>query len=134
MSDPPARRVARGQATVEVALALPVLAVACLLVLQLALVARAQLLVNHAAREAARAVAVDGRAGAATRAARSSPGLDRGRLRVVTSARGAPGTTVRATIRYRVRTDVALVGPLLGDPELTASVAMRVEGDDQVGP
>ncbi len=114
-----------GQATVEFALALPVVLVALLLVLQLALVARAQLLVVHAAREGARAAAVDG-PGAAAGAARRTPGLDPGRIEVGTAG-GAPGSPVTVTVRYQVPTDVALVGALLGEPTLRASVTMRVE-------
>lgn len=124
----------RGQATVEVALALPVLVVALLLVVQVALVARSQILVVHAAREGARVAAVDGRPGAATRASRSTPGLRTDRIRVSTSARGEVGSTVRVTVRYRAPTEVPLVGVLLGDPELEASVAMRVEGTGPDGP
>ena len=47
-----------GQATVELALCLPVVVIALLAVLQVAVVARDHVLVAHAAREAARAVAV----------------------------------------------------------------------------
>ncbi|MGH9185287.1 MAG: TadE family protein, partial [Acidimicrobiales bacterium] len=46
---------ARGQATVELALVLPFVALVLLAVAQTALVVRAQVLVTHAAREAARA-------------------------------------------------------------------------------
>jgi len=126
------RRVGRGgeaggQATVELALCLPVVVLALLLVVQLALVARAQILVVHAAREGARTVAVDPRPGAAARAAKATPGLDPTRLRLTTTARGEPGSTVRATARYRAPTDVPLVGALVGDVTLTATVAARVE-------
>ena len=47
-----------GQATVEFALVLPLLAVLLLAVVQVGLVVRDQVLLTHAAREAARAVAV----------------------------------------------------------------------------
>jgi len=134
MSRQRSRGSERGQATVEVALALPVLVLALLLVVQVALIARAQILVVHAAREAARATAVDGRQGAAERAARATPGLRPARLAVSASARGDPGTTVRVTVRYVAPTDVPLVGAVLGDPELEASVAMRVEGAGPNGP
>ncbi len=118
----------------EVALALPVLAIALLLVVQVALVARAQILVVHAAREGARAAAVDDRAGAVGRAARATPGLRPSRLRVASSERAGTGTTVRVTVRYSAPTEVPLVGLLVGDPELSASVAMRVEGSADEGP
>src|SRR5687767_8032990 len=48
-------RASRGQATVELAVSLPFVVAALLLVLQVGLVVRAQVLVVHAAREAARA-------------------------------------------------------------------------------
>ncbi|HEY4378608.1 MAG TPA: TadE/TadG family type IV pilus assembly protein [Acidimicrobiales bacterium] len=117
----------RGQATVELALALPVVVVLLLLVLQVGLVARDQLLVAHAAREAARAAAVDARPGAATTAARHSGPLDPGRLTVATSGRDGPGSVVVVDVDYRAPTDVPLVGPLVRDVDLHARVAMRVE-------
>ena len=48
----------RGQATVELALALPLVCLLLLAVLQVAVVARDRLAVEHAARAAARAAAV----------------------------------------------------------------------------
>jgi len=121
-------REARGQATVELALALPVVVLALLLCIQVALVAQAQVLVVDAAREGARAEAV--RAGAAAEAALATPGLDQDRMSV--SAVGGGAGTVRVIVRYRARTDVPLVGPLLGEPVLTSTVVMRSEdeGDD----
>ena len=122
-----ARCSSRGQATVELVLALPVVVLALLLVIQVGLIARAQVLVVDAAREGARAAAVDGPAAAAPAAART-PGLRAERIRVDTEQ--LPGTTgdlVRVHVRYRAPTDVPLVGVLLGDPELTADVTMRRE-------
>ena len=121
---------AGGQATVELALALPVVALALLLVVQVALVARAQILVVHAAREGARAAAVDPKPGAAARAAQSSPGLHPAGVRVVSSPRGPSGSIIRVTVHYRARTDVPLVGLLVGDVNVEATVAMRVEDPD----
>lgn len=121
------RRVdrAQGQATVELALALPVLVMALLLVVQVGLVVRAQILVVHAAREGARAAAVGSAPGPA---AATTPGLDPARLSVSAAGGGGPGSTVTVTVRYRAETSVPLVGGLLGDPDLQASVSMRVEG------
>ncbi|MDQ2826983.1 MAG: pilus assembly protein [Actinomycetota bacterium] len=123
-----ARRGSRqqGQASVELVLALPVVVLALLLVVQLALVVRAQILVVNAAREGARAAAVHT---SADGAARNTPGLRSDRV-TVSSSGGSPGQTVLVTVRYRVPTDVALIGPLLGDPELHATVAMRIEDVD----
>lgn len=117
----------QGQATVELVLVLPVVVLALLLVIQVGLIARAQVVVVNAAREGARAAAVDG-PGAARPAAVRSPGIDDGRAAVATSTE--PGETadlIRVTVRYRVPTDVPLAGPLVGDPTLTAEVVMRAE-------
>jgi hypothetical protein len=108
----------RGQATVELALCLPVVAVALLLVVQVGLVAHDQVLVVHAAREAARAAAV------------GAPlpvldGLDPARSDVVVE-RGGEGR-VRVRVRYRSPTAVPIVGPLVPDAFLTAETTMRDE-------
>ena len=122
-----ARTDASGQATVELALLLPVILMLLLAVLQVGLVARDQVLVANAAREAARAVAVDSRPGAALEAARRSGPLNPDDLRVEVGARGDVGSTVRVVVRYRSVTDVPLVGPLVGDVDLQADATMRVE-------
>ncbi len=111
----------------ELALVLPVVALLALAVVQVALVARDQVLVIHAAREAARSAAVDGGHRAAERAAVSGSGLDPDRLRVEVGHRGPPGTLVQVRVRYRAPTQVPLVGPLVGEVRLGATAAMRVE-------
>ncbi|MEZ5137243.1 MAG: TadE/TadG family type IV pilus assembly protein [Acidimicrobiales bacterium] len=120
-------RSAAGQSTVELVLALPIVVLSLLLVLQVAIVARAQVLVVDAAREGARAAAVSGSVDDAVAAARATPGLGP-QLVDVDASIGPPGGDARVVVRYRVPTDVALVGPLVGDPVLTATVVMRVEG------
>ena len=117
----------RGQSTVELALTLPLAVVAALAVIQVALVVRDQVLTTHAAREAARAVAVDDRPGAAEAAAADGTGLPAGRLSVRVGPRGEAGSRVRVEVRYRAPTDVPLVGRFVGDVTLTASATMRVE-------
>lgn len=121
------RRVEGGQATVELALLLPVVVLLLLAVLQVALIARDVVLVTHAAREGARAAAVDPDPDAAARAARSTPGLDDGRLRVRTTGGHAEGDEVRVEVTYRTPTAVPLVGALLGDRTLRATTTMRTE-------
>ena len=116
-----------GQAAVELALVLPFVALLALAVVQVALVGRDAVLVVHAAREAARAAAVDDDAEAAADAAAATSGLARGRLDVMTDGRGGPGSRVRATVRYRAATDVPMIGALVGDVSLTAAASMRVE-------
>ncbi|MEO6987181.1 MAG: TadE/TadG family type IV pilus assembly protein [Aquihabitans sp.] len=127
MTDALRRRRQRGQATVEVALALPVVVCVLLAVVQVALVARSQILVTHAAREAARQIAVDPDQSRAAAVARSTPGLEPQRVLVEVGPRGPVGSTVAVTVTYRAPTDVPLVGALFGEPDLQATVAMRVE-------
>lgn len=117
----------RGQSSVEVALLLPFVALLLLAVVQVGLVARDQVLVVHAAREAARAAAVDAADGAARDAAASATDLSPARLSVEVSGRGEAGTRVEVAVRYRSETAVPLVGRLVGDVELTGRATMRVE-------
>lgn len=127
------RRLARrrgdgGQASAELALLLPVVALLLLAVLQVAVLARDAVLVTHAAREAARAAAVDPAPGAPRDAARAAGGLDPERMSISTSGRDGPGNRVQVEVRYRAPTDVPIVGALLGDRRISATVTMRVEG------
>lgn len=117
----------RGQATVELALVLPAVTLFALLVVQVALVARVQVLVTHAAREGARAAAVDSDPAVARRAAEAGAPLDPARLDVSVDRRPAAPGRVTVEIRYRAPTDVALVGPLVPDLVLTAAATMRIE-------
>jgi Flp pilus assembly protein TadG len=117
----------RGQATVELALGLPVVLLAVLLVVQVGLVVADQVRVVHAAREAARVAAVDARAAEARRAALAAAGLDPDRSSVRVLGRGPPGQQVRVVVTYRAPTVVPLAGPLLPDITLRARAAMRVE-------
>ena len=121
------RRREGGQATVEVALLLPLFALLLLAVVQVGLVVRDQVLVTHAAREAARAAAVDPRAEVAREGAEAAARLDPTRLAVELSGATDPGGRLTVTVLYRSPTDVPLVGRLLGDRPLTAEATMRVE-------
>ena len=116
-----------GQAAVELALALPLVALLLLAVVQLGFLVRDQVLVVHAAREAVRQAAVDPSTDAASRAASGSSGLARNRMRVAVSGRGAPGSHVQVTVTYRAPTDVPLVGAAIGDVQMHAAATMRVE-------
>lgn len=122
-----ARPADRGQSTVELALVLPVVVLLLLAVLQVGLVARDVVLVTHAAREAARAAAVEGRPGAAQRAAVASSGLDPGRLEVRVDMPPGQPPRARVTLVYRSATSVPLVGALLRDQILRSAATMRVE-------
>jgi hypothetical protein len=113
------------------ALLLPVVAVVALLVVQVALVVRAQILTIQAAREGARVAAVDRRASAVSDAA-VTPGLDPGALHVTTE-RVQAQRRVRVVVTYRVKTDVALIGPALPDLTVRAEATMRSEEPDPPG-
>ena len=114
-------RRSRGQATVELALAFPFVVAALLLVLQVGLVVRAQVLVVHAAREGARAAAVG-------EGPPPLDGLDPARTTVeLVGAGGPPGSRVTARVTYHLRTDVPLIGGFVPDLDLRGVATMRVE-------
>jgi Flp pilus assembly protein TadG len=125
---PPRRRVAdSGQSTVELALALPLLVLALLLVVQVGLVVREQVLVTSAAREAVRAAAtvgLDDRDAIEQAAFRAGP-LDPARLDVQVAP--APDRAVEVRVRYRARTDLPLIGALVPDVDLVDRAVMRQE-------
>lgn len=123
---PSSRRNEAGQAAVEVALVLPLLAILLLLVVQTALVVRDQVLVVHAAREAARAAAVDPSPAAARRAALAAASLDADRLVVRVEAHGA-GRPVAVTVSYRSVTIAPMIGLLVPDVVLEGRASMRRE-------
>ncbi len=116
-----------GQSAVELALVLPLVALVLLAVVQVGLLVRDQVLVVHAAREAARESAVEADPSAPRRVALAGSGLEGDRLDVGVSGRGGPGTHVRVEVEYRAPTRVPLIGAALGDVTLHASATMRVE-------
>ncbi|HEY5170348.1 MAG TPA: TadE family protein [Acidimicrobiia bacterium] len=112
-----------GQATVELALVLPLVFGLLVLVFQIALVARDEILVVHAVRDAAREATVTrdpARVAAAAR--RDLPGAA---VRIV--RRGGVGEPVEVAITYISRTDLPLIGALLPDVSLHGDSVMRVE-------
>lgn len=123
----PASRPDAGQASVELALLLPLVVLLLLAVLQVGLVAKDVVLVAHAAREAARAAATDPHPEAARRAAEASGGLRPGRLDVAVRGRSGAGSRVEVAVTYRIPTAVPLAGALVGDVPVTRTVTMRVE-------
>jgi Flp pilus assembly protein TadG len=122
-----------GQATVELALVLPLVVLFALAVIQVGVLVHDQLLVSAAAREAVRAAAVTGADAAPDGAARAAAGttghLDGGRLHVeVTREPGTAGQPlVRVRITYPAATVVPVVGALLPDVTLSAEAVMRSE-------
>ena len=123
MSTRPVRRTGQhGQASVELALALPLVCLLLLGVVQVAVVVRNQLAAVAAARIAVRAAAVSANpAGAAADAGQHSVSLP---VRITTSEAGGY-VTVRASIP--TPTDIPLIGLLLPDLEVTASATMSLE-------
>ena len=119
------RRGDGGQATVELALVLPLVCLLCLALVQVGLVVHAHLLVVQAAREGARAAAVDPHPAAAHVAVLRVTSLEADRLTVM--PRDGGGDMVTVEVRYRVSTDIPFVGALLGDVDLSASATMRRE-------
>lgn len=108
----------------EVALALPVLVLGLLLVVQAGTVVAGYVATVHAAREGARAVAVDGRPGVAEAAV---AGAGRRRCRTAVDRPASPGATLRVVVTCPLATDVAVVGPLVPTVTVRAEAAMRVE-------
>ncbi len=114
----------RGQSTVETALVLPVIVVLVLVVVQAGLVMRDRVLVVHAARAAARAVAVHPDA-ATARAALAD--VDEARCSVSVGGDLAPGGLASVTVRCRP-TSVPLVGRVVSGIRLEERLVARVEG------
>jgi len=115
----------RGQASVELALLLPLVALLLLLVVQIAVIARDQVLVQHAAREAARGAAVGPDPDSADRrAATAAGGLDGSRLDVRTSV--VDGRVI-VSVTFREPTDLPLIGLALPDVDLRAGATMQRE-------
>jgi Flp pilus assembly protein TadG len=114
----------QGQATVELALLLPLLAAVTLAVVQVGAVARDRVALTHVAREAAREAVVDPSAARVRAAAVAASSLDPSRLRVVVH----PGDLVEVVVTYRSPTSVPLVGALVGDVTFTERLVGRAEG------
>ena len=111
-----------GQASVEFALALPIVVVMALGLVLVGTAVRNELAVELAAREGARAAAVSGTpATAAANAANLAVSLPID----VATALGA--STVTVTVTYVDPVDVAILGSLIGPVTHTASATMALE-------
>lgn len=111
-----------GQATVEFALALPIVLIVMLGLTQVGVAIRNELAVELAAREGARAAAVSAApAGAASGAAQRVVDLP---IAVTTSV---TGERVSVTVSYVDPTDVPIIGRLLGPSTHTATATMANE-------
>jgi Flp pilus assembly protein TadG len=112
-----------GQATVELALSLPLLFMFLLGIVQLVVIVRDQLAVQLAAREAARASAV-----AISSSAVAQGTADRAvSLRPLIVATRVAIDTVTVTVSHVTRTDVPLIGALLPDITVNATATMALE-------
>jgi hypothetical protein len=113
----------QGQATVELALVLPLIFGMLALLFQIALVARDEIVVVHAARDAVREATVSRDPGLIAAAARRNlPGAT---VRIV--RRGRVGEPVEVSITYVSHTELPLVGALVPDLTLHSASVMSVE-------
>lgn len=115
------RRRDTGQATIEFALALPLVVMVLLGAAQVLVVAVHQLVLVHAARDAVRAASVSADPAAAARAAldRIEPGMSAD----VTTA----GDVVTVVVSARDPTDIPVIGVLVPDLTLEARASMTLE-------
>jgi Flp pilus assembly protein TadG len=117
----------RGQATVELALCLPAVAVVLALAFEAALVCADQVRLWHAAREAVRAASVDPAPSAAAAAARRSdlPGIA---VEVSPEpAHRVAGQPVSVAVSYAPALRVPVVGEVFSALRLRAEAHMRIE-------
>lgn len=109
------------------ALLLPVVVLVVLLVAQIGLVWRDQLLVVHAAREGARMSAVTSDPATIREAAIGAIDVDSGRLRVSVDRRDGPGGLTTVKVTMSPLSAAPLVGRALGGRSVSASTTMLVE-------
>lgn len=115
-----------GQATLELAFCLPIVLLILGAVIEIGLLAGDQVWVEHAAREAARAAAVDGDL-ADIKSAASAGGLEGLEIHVTPqSASRVQGEPVVVDVRYPRDAHVPLVGALFS-PRMSATAQMRIE-------
>ena len=121
-----------GQATVEAALALPIVLLALLLIVQVGIVVRDALALTQAAREGARVAAVTASDDDVIAAVRAAAGpLDADRIDILTSPAErdrSRGELVAVDLSYVERLSIPIVSRILSvDLPLKASSTMRLE-------
>jgi Flp pilus assembly protein TadG len=119
----------RGSAVVEFALVVPLLLLVALALVQVAVVGRDRVLVEHAARTGARLAAVDPDDHAVRAAVASAlPPLDASSATIAIERGGAFGDPVRVRVSYDVPVAMPLAGWLLPSAiGVAADVTMRQE-------
>src|SRR5262245_35183723 len=117
-------RCDRAQATAELALILPLLVLMALLVIQAGVLVRDQILVTHAAREGARAAALDPERTAVDKAVRAAGPLDPKRLSLQIRGRDGPGSRVTVSVSYAAPTGVPLLRNIVGQVTLHGEATM----------
>lgn len=119
----------RGQATVEMALVLPILIWLLIGLVDIARMANAYLIIQHASREAVR-LGITGASDTqiAQRALAQSTTLDRTRLTITVTPTGSrtTGSDVTVAIRYHYKV-LALMGIIGTDVPLATQLSARVE-------
>jgi Flp pilus assembly protein TadG len=129
MRTPPDPRSQRGTAAVEFALVLPLVLVVALALVQTGLLVRDRLLVEAAARAAARAAAVqEERSAIRSAALAAAPSLDESGVDLGVVRMGARGEPVTVSIRYLASVRVPFVEWLFGaSVVMTTSTTARQE-------
>jgi Flp pilus assembly protein TadG len=123
------RRGERGSAVVEFALVVPLVLVVALALVQVAVIGRDRLLLEHAARAGARTAAVDPSDDAVRASVLAAVGpLDPAEVRIEVRRELEIGRPVAVRVAYAVPVAVPLAGWLLpSSVELSAEVTMRQE-------
>lgn len=116
---------ARGSAVVEFALTIPLVLILVLGIVEVALVARSEIQLVHAAREGARQAATSPSTEDAAAAVRSSLGANGSRARI----RVSRPSTVGAPAKVAVSIPYRVAGPIFGGftVDLSATATMRTE-------
>ena len=121
----------RGQATLEAALAMPIVLLALLLIVQVGIVVRDALALAEAAREGARAMSVTASDDDARSAVRRAAGpLDAGRIGVAISSAQMRGDAATVDLSYVEELRIPIVSKILAlHLPLKAQATMRLERD-----
>lgn len=116
-------RTDNGQATVEIALLIPLLALFLLLIVQVAIVVREHVMVTNASRAAARELSVNSdRSSAVSAAHRSTPGAT-----VTVSRPSQVGQYLTVTVSEKVESTLPFIGVVFPEITVSSRSVMRVE-------